>query len=362
MVLSPYLCARRGAFAPSEKVFRARRALTLFGVSMISALIAVSSRAEAAHVTSKLQVLYAFRGFKGTNPIAGLIADAKGNFYGTAVSGGAHDDGVVFELSPPAPGQTAWTETVLHSFSGADGQSPDTALIADKAGNLYGAAELGGANGVGTVFELSPPREGKKAWAGTVLYSFGRVGGSIPAASLIADEAGNLYGTANNGGARGEGVVFELSPPTGGESAWTETVLHSFHGADGMGPLSGLLADGAGNLYGTAQEGGDYGYGVAYRLSPPAVGRTAWTETVLHTFKRSDGQAPGSSLIADSAGNLYGTTLFGRVRRGVRAEPAGARPQGLDANSASRLQWNPWLPAIRGCAHGWDRQSIWSHL
>src|ERR1700730_17500096 len=192
------------------------------------------------------------------------------------------------------------TETVLHSFTGSDGANPSGGLIADSSGNLYGTAEGGRAGcifGCGVVFKLSPGGTEK------VLYSFtGGSDGAYPG-GLIADSSGNLYGTTTYGGASGSrcgivcGVVFKLSP------RGTETVLHSFTGSDGRFPGSGLIADSSGNLYGTTHNGGVastlgcsvYGCGTVFKLSPDG------TETVLYSFRGRHGTFPGAGLIADSS-------------------------------------------------------------
>jgi uncharacterized repeat protein (TIGR03803 family) len=206
------------------------------------------------------------------------------------------------------------TETVLHSFpGGSDGGNPQAGLIADSAGNLYGTTFNGGASNYGAVFKLTPGGTEK------VLYSFtGGSNGNNPSSGLTADSTGNLYGTTFYGGASNYGAVFKLAP--GG----TETVLYSFKGgtSDGANPWSGsLIADSSGNLYGTTQYGGAFAptigasTGTVFQLSPPATAGGAWTERVLYNFcslpSCSDGAVPYSGLIADSSGNLYGTTGLG---------------------------------------------------
>jgi uncharacterized repeat protein (TIGR03803 family) len=205
----------------------------------------------------KETVLHSFRGVPdGEYPCAGLILDAKGNLYGTTQLGGpvSQNDGTVFKVT--AKGK----ETVLYSFTDAkgDGAYPIGGVVRDPAGNLYGTASDGGTNGIGIVFKLDTT--GKER----VLYSFGtNTGdGAYPFAGLVRDAKGNLYGTAELGGANGPGVVFEVAP-TG-----TETVVHSFGGTDGSYPLAGLVQDAKGNLYGTATEGGAHNDGVVFKLSP----------------------------------------------------------------------------------------------
>jgi uncharacterized repeat protein (TIGR03803 family) len=158
----------------------------------------------------------------------------------------------------------------------------------------------------------------------TVLHFFTGAGdGGYPVAALIADSNGNLYGTTS-GGAQGLGAVFELSPPTTAGGAWTETVLHAFTGArDGGNPQAGLITDSKGNLFGTTAAGGASNAGVVFELSPPAGRQREWTETVLYAFTGgSDGGYPQAGLIADSNGNLYGTTHAG----GSLSLSLGARP------------------------------------
>jgi uncharacterized repeat protein (TIGR03803 family) len=260
-------------------------------------------------------VLFSFgvRAGQGITPWASLIVDQKGNFYGTTAQGGAHGLGTVFELSPPTGKHGAWTETVLYSFGSqsGDGANPYDSLIMDQVGNLYGTTHSGGANNDGTVFELSSEPSG--TWTESALYSFGAApnDGLLPFAGLIADEDGNLYGTTHSGGANSDGTVFELSRAPSG--TWTETVLYDFAGApyDGSLPYAGLIMDQAGNLYGTTTEGGAYSFGTVFELSREPSG--TWTETVLYSFgsQSEDGANPYGALIMDGQGNLYGTTTGG---------------------------------------------------
>ena len=161
-------------------------------------------------------------------------------------------------LTPSAQAQTpatsvVWTEKLLHSFNDTDGALPRAGLIFDAAGNLYGTTNAGGTYDAGTVFKLAPTGDG--SWTETVLHNFGNgTDGALPAAGLIFDAAGNLYGTTEVGGFYGDGTVFELTP--NGSGGWTEQVLFSFNLADGWYPYAGLILDAAGNLYGTTYTGG----------------------------------------------------------------------------------------------------------
>ena len=258
--------------------------------------------------TGKLTALHRFTGPDGAFPEAGLVNDSAGNLYGTTTAGGADKAGAVFKVDPAA------METVLYSFTGgADGAAPDAALIRDSAGNLYGTTSGGGGGfySPGVAFELDT------AGAETVLWGFGGAGGKNPAAPLLRDASGNLYGTAvyggtNNGGCAygGCGVVFKL------DAAGQETVLYTFTcGADGAFPAAGLIRDPAGNLYGTAQGGGNldipYGDGVVFTLE------TNGAFSVLYSFAGgTDGASPAASLLRDPVGNLYGTTVNGGAANG----------------------------------------------
>jgi uncharacterized repeat protein (TIGR03803 family) len=263
------------------------------------------------------KVLHSFskHGGDGQNPNTALIFDSAGNLYGTTGNGGTDSEGTVFELSPPVPPATQWTEKVLYSFlsSNNDGQDPVASLVSDSAGNLYGVTLSGGTYAVGTAFELSPATGG--TWTETIIHNFANVAngdGSNPRSNLIFDSAGNLYGVTLLGGVNLGGTVFELSPAGGG--AWNETILWSFgdNSTDGGLPVGALTFDSAGNLYGTTADGGPTGGGSAYELSPSSGG--SWTETILHFFEAkstTDGYTPFSRLTFDSAGNLYGTTFSG---------------------------------------------------
>jgi uncharacterized protein YceK len=276
----------------------------------------------------------------GARPQAGLIMDASGALYGTTDLGGTPDRsgvgfGTVFKLTPPGPGNTGWTEAVLYRFGGgADGQTPLSALTADGRGALYGITHYGGTGacqdlrgdnvGCGTVFKLTPPGAGSTGWTKTTLYKFtGGHDGGLPEGTLRVDASGAVYGTAYQGGTGqcfdglpstviGCGTVFKLTPPASGQAAWTESVIHDFNGTDGAAPQGGVIADATGRLYGTGAGGGSGGFGVAFRLVPPPAGQARWTQTVLHNFDiLTSGQDPGSGLVSDAQGHLFGVATHG---------------------------------------------------
>ena len=266
------------------------------------------------------------------SPNSSVILDAIGNLYGTTSEGGTNDAGVVFELVRPANGSDKWKEIVLHRFTGGkDGGTPHGTLVFGADGDLYGTAGFGGTAGAGLVFRLSPRKHGQ--WKETILFDFGNdATGGYPYSRPIFDATGNLYGTTLNGGNAGNGVVFELSPPAGGKGQWTETVLHSFDDAnDGVEPRMGVIMDSAGNLYGTTESGGNIGYGAIFEVSPPAKQGQGWTESVIYNFGFSpDGGSPGlSGLVMDGSGDLFGTTeTGGTIHHGVVFELAPPGQQG----------------------------------
>ena len=242
--------------------------------------------------------------FDTAGNLYGTTVQGGGSSY---CSGGC---GVVFKLTSNPDG--SWTESVLHSLMGGnDGVSLATgSLIFDTTGNLYGTTTWGGGStacgfgGCGTVFRLTPNPDG--SWTESLLHSFrGGKDGSNPWAGLIFDGTGDLYGTTTTGGAYSAGMVFELIPNPDG--SWKEKLLHLFTGGkDGGAPYGGLIFDQAGNLYGMTEAGGAGGYGVVFKLTPNSNG--GWNQRLLWTFADHPGAYPAAGLIFDAAGNLYGTT------------------------------------------------------
>jgi uncharacterized repeat protein (TIGR03803 family) len=254
-----------GAYLQAGLIFDAAGNLygtTLYGgADNLGTVFMLTPNADGSWTES---VLHSFSD-ESHGPSAGLILDAAGNLYGTTSYGGAHNMGTVFMLTPNVDG--SWTESVLHSFNNSEGE-PIAGLIFDAAGNLYGTTYDGGAHNFGTVFMLTPTADG--SWTESVLHSFNGSDGSNPYAGLIFDAAGNLCGTTRLGGSEGGGTAFELSPNQDGN--WEFSLLHVFKGKPALGPFLGSLVLGsAGTLYGTAEDCNNRFFrcqGVVYQITP----------------------------------------------------------------------------------------------
>ena len=341
----------------------------LASLTLILAFLLVTAVTQSAQAQT-FSVLYTFAGgADGAFPEAALIRDAAGNLYGTTVENGqtfcSSYCGNVFKIDPSGK------ETTLHTFKGgSDGSFPYVAgVVRDAHGNLYGTTEFGGKGlgSFGVVYKLS------KTDRETILHSFAENArdGEAPQSGVILDSAGNIYGTTLQGdgvGCRGFGcgTVFRIDktgkettipfnetlwgPATltrdavgnlygttylsggtgcGGPGCGTvfkidktgkRTLLHAFQGApDGLIPNGNVVLDRAGNLYGTTWKGGNTtacppsGCGIVYKIDKKGK------ETVLHRFSINDGLAPQGGLVLDSKGNLYGTTFGG----GAACAPSG---------------------------------------
>jgi uncharacterized repeat protein (TIGR03803 family) len=288
-----------------------RRATTAALAMALALMLMVVTTQSAQAQQGTLDVLHPFTGgADGALPFAGLTMDRAGNLYGTANVGGSAGSGhgTVFKLKRSGSG---WTFGVLYAFTGnLDGGGPEARVIFGPNGNLYGTTTGGGPDNHGVVFRLSPPasfcRSISCPWTETVLYRFtgGADGGSPETGDVVFDQAGNLYGTTAVGGSSSQGVAYKLTPAHG---LWTESVLYNFGGSAGAYPYSGMIFDSAGNLYGTTTRGGE-GYGTVYELTPSGSG---WVEQTLYTFQGlGDGGYPYGGLIFDQSGNLYGTTTY----------------------------------------------------
>lgn len=285
----------------------------LMCAAALSWAMAASSAAAAA---APYQVIYTFQGkADGGLPHAALVADRAGNLYGTTMAGGINSClsfkgcGVVFEL---AKQNGVWVETPLHKFTGwLDGGHPVSGVTIDDAGNLYGTTEVGGTKDFGVVFELVKAN----GYREKVLHAFtGSPDGSYPDGRPIVDKDGDVYGTTVWGGSTdcACGTVYKLTKSKG------YAVIHNFAGVpgrDGAHPEAGLIADKDGNLYGTTGNGGftncdlGDGCGTVFRIAPDG------TETVLYAFSGPDGFGVRGGVIRDDAGNLYGTTVNDEVNQ-----------------------------------------------
>jgi autotransporter passenger strand-loop-strand repeat protein/uncharacterized repeat protein (TIGR03803 family) len=263
--------------------------------------------------------LVTFNGTNGQGPAGNLIADAAGDLFGTTaganIVSNLSDGGTVFEIPYDAATGYATTPITLASFNGPNGDFPQGSLFVDADGNLIGTTRKGGAYGDGNVFEIVKTASGY-ASGSTTLFDFNGTDGSSPFVALIADADGDLFGTTNQGGASNDGTVFEIVDSASGYAS-APTVLVSFNGTDGLNPLSNLIADAAGDLFGTAQSGGSgggpNGYGTVFEVLKTASGYAS-TPTVLASFGGSDGAYPTkSTLFADVSGDLFGGTEDGGI-------------------------------------------------
>jgi uncharacterized repeat protein (TIGR03803 family) len=250
-------------------------------------------------------VLYNFTGgADGAEPYEGVTLDAAGNLYGTAVTGGGC--GVAYKLTKSGG---TWTQTVIHQFNGTDdGQGPGARLTLDDTGNIYGMAPTGGVNGMGTIYEMKPGRQGSYHFK--LLHAFAGADGIGGSAGALVFHNGDLYGAATAGGAYGQGSIYRLTLNKKGR--WKFNLLYSFEDEPDAGfPYGGLTFDGMGSIYGTTYYAGAHDLGCVYELSPH---RGGWNEKVLYSFSGgADGASPIGNVNFDTAGNLYGTTSEGGV-------------------------------------------------
>jgi uncharacterized repeat protein (TIGR03803 family) len=231
-----------------------------------------------------------------------MVADAAGYLFGTTASGGASGAGTVFEIAKT--GNSYGSLTTLTSFNSTNGADPTGGLITDASGNLFGTTLRGGPSDSGTVFEIA--KTGNSYGSPTTLATFNRYNGERPRSGLVADAVGNLFGTTGSG-ASNYGTVFEIAK-TGNTYESLNTLL-LFNYTNGAYPAGGLVADAAGNLFGTTESGGSSCCGTVFEIAK--TGNTYGSPTTLASFGITSGEDPVGGLIADAAGNLYGTTTYG---------------------------------------------------
>ncbi len=292
----------------SVRIFTLRNALLIMTLGL--------SLAASAQITES--TLYTFSETTNFWPQGTLIEDSKGNLYGTSRGGGTYGVGTVFELSPPAVAGGAWTMTYLYNFVpyGTGGWVPISDLVQDKSGAFYGTTYNGGnpTCNCGVVYKLVPPAIAGGAWTESQLYAFpyDSTHGRLPAnAALALTASGTLYGATIQGGTYDRGVIYQLQTKNG--KTYSEKDLYSFGDAgDGDTPNGPIALDSAGNLYGVTLWGGAFNLGTVYKYTP-ATSTTAAVETLLYSFGTNvnDGANPSGNLTFDSGGDIYGVTNSG---------------------------------------------------
>ena len=240
---------------------------------------------------SQISTLATFTGANGAKPLSDLVSDAAGDLFGTTSAGGADNDGTVFEIA-----KSTGELTTLASFTGANGDGPWGGVTSDAAGDLFGTTAGGGADNDGTVFEIA-----KSTGLLSTLATFTGANGREPFGTVISDAAGDLFGTANYGGADNDGTVFEIAKSTG-----QLTTLVTFTGANGANPAGSLTIDAEGDLFGTTANGGADDDGTVFEIA-----KSTGELTTLATFTDSNGAGPERNLTIDAAGDLFGTTFYG---------------------------------------------------
>jgi len=266
-------------------------------------------------------VLHTFSRQNGDGTLArsDLTISKDGSLYGSTVTGGIpleNGRATVFQLTPPASPGGAWQEKVLYRFTGenGDGSYPYSNIAFGADGSLYGTT-FNGSGGPGSVYKLSPPLNPSGDWTDTILHRFTGANGDgrSPVGDIVLDKHGAIFGTTQWGGKSDNGTVFELKPPESADGTWSYQVLHRFTSqiGDAAEPASGLVLGDDGNVYGTTTKGGTWGNGAIFKL---ARRNGAWTESILYNFtgNKSDGSYPtniGRMLL--DRGTLYGTTEFG---------------------------------------------------
>ena len=326
------------SFPYNDSLIRDRSG-NLFGVTAMGGTYnsgCVFEMSPAANGGWTRHVLYSFSKAANTDLTGGLVKDESGNLFGVSSQGGSNDSGFVYELSPSNSGP--WELAILHTFppccvAPTDGLAPFAGLTMDSKGNLYGATTGGGTSSLGTIYELS--RQSNGQWTETLLHSFTdyHVEGGYPNSRLVLDAAGNIFGTTPQGGivngdcSVGCGTIYELTQSNG---SWEFKTLHRFNGADGLEPAyAGPVMDGAGNLYGAATTGGAFYAGVIWEERYSST-TNSYTEATLFNFESGPAEGGGSplSITLDRQGNAYGTTAvtlysFGTVYKLTRSKSGG---------------------------------------
>jgi uncharacterized repeat protein (TIGR03803 family) len=264
----------------------------LYGVSYEYGTYSDGSLWKELPSSTTITALVQFNGDNGSEPVSGVMQAADYNLYGACNVGGTYGYGTIFRCATNAAAVTN-----LISFNGTDGAYPSPILVQGTDGYLYGTAENGGiyASGAGTIFRIST------SGVFTVLHNFnGTNDGAVPIAGLVQAVDGNFYGTTLQGGTYNQGTVFEITP------SGAFTTLYSFTGGtDGAEPWGGLVQATNGNLYGTTQQGGTYGDGTVFQIAPTGP------LTTIAQFDGYQGATPEGNLVQGPDGNLYSATFGG---------------------------------------------------
>lgn len=279
--------------------FPSSKLLMVAAVVALAADLSACSRSSSADVGVKSGSTSQFALGDGSYPYAGVVQGKDGNLYGTTFSGGANNAGTVYKFSPGSS-----SPTTIYSFgaNNTDGAAPFASLVAGKDGNLYGTNSQNGANGKGTVFQITT------AGVLTTLHAFGAANdGAEPSANLIQAKDSDFYGTTQSGGSYGGGTIYKIT------SGGTVTTLYSFGGAanDAAGPYAGLVQASDGSFYGTTPLGGANGEGAIFKLTSAGVYSILYSFSAIASDKNADGALPYAGLVQGSDGNLYGATSYG---------------------------------------------------
>jgi uncharacterized repeat protein (TIGR03803 family) len=269
-------------------------------------LAPATSGLRQASKAGKLTLIYSFTGhqgnaYDGATPSSPLV-EANGVLYGSTDNGGSFGKGTIYKLTPAKKG---YTESIIWNFDGSDGLDPTGPLYVDGSGDVFGTTSAGALGG-GSIFELAPVPSG---YLETVLHLFSSPpDGSAPFGGLVADSAGNLYGTTSAGGAHGHGTVFKLALKNG---KYTLETIWAFAGGtkDGAAPYGSVIIDSKGVVYGTTSAGGAHSDGAVFSLTPS---QNQYNELILASFQGGgDGANPMSGLVEDASGTFYGVTANG---------------------------------------------------
>src|SRR5579884_423454 len=263
----------------------------LFGTTPSGGAYGAGTVFEIAKGTSTIQTIASFNGSDGSYPRGGITVDATDDLYGTTASGGANNDGTVFEIAKGSA-----SIRTLSSFNGANGASPYAAVTLDAAGDIFGTTFSGGSSGNGTVFEIANGGAGLQTIA-----SFNGNNGAYPFGGITLDASGNLYGTTEAGGSSNQGTVFVIPKGTN-----TISTVASFNGANGTAPFAGITLDSSGNFFGTTLGGGSYQNGTVFEIAQGSS-----SIRTLASFNGANGDRIYGGVTTDSSGNLYGTANEG---------------------------------------------------